>query len=777
MTLTPGFRWLAIVTALASTVACDAILGLDAKPVAPMADAAADAGGSDARSKPDARRDAREAAPKPMAAVAVSSGYAVADWCVLVEDGSVWCWGDNESRQLGEGCAKTWCTKPVQIEHLPPAIAVSVGAFTTCALAKDGGVWCWGYGFDGELGDGGKTVMRAKPGQPKGLESGVMAVVAGYGPICAIKDDGSAWCWGLGVYGQIGNGSIEDALVPVEVVGLTSGVTSIGVGGDTTCAVKDGGVRCWGSPSGWGELGNGTTTGSLVPVAVPSLASGVTAVSVGLSSECALTGVGEVKCWGYGQFGELGDDIVGNSDIPVEVQGLSGAKQISVGYNIACALLGDGSVDCWGEDDQGQLGTGKPTAGADVYYRPVAGAVPGISSAIAVSSGDAPCVVTAEGSVECWGGTDEVALTPIDVRSDTAKGGAPTSVVIGGHLSTEAFACQVTTMNLVECWGGNDEGQLDDGSFMERNVPVYSPVLPFASAVAAGPAANFACAVVSGLVYCWGDNGAGQLGNDSKKESPNPLPISGLSGVVSVAVGREAACALTTSGAVLCWGDNTYGELGNDSFASSSKPVQVQGLSSGVVAISVGIDDACAVLAAGTIECWGNNQNGELGNGTQNLTQVPVPVSGITNAVGVSMGWFSGCAVTAAGKVECWGDNMAGELGNGGTVSSSVPVVVHGISSGATAVSVGQGSACAIVSGGARCWGSSFLGDGTSLSNPTPVQVSGLETQVTAIAVGANAACAVVAGKSVCWGSNSAGQLGAGLPPDELQPTPVPGFP
>jgi alpha-tubulin suppressor-like RCC1 family protein len=244
---------------------------------------------------------------------------------------------------------------------------------------------------------------------------------------------------------------------------------------------------------------------------------------------------------------------------------------------------------------------------------------------------------------------------------------------------------------------------------------------------------NSACAVTAGGgVECWGYNGNGQLGNNSATNSSVPVQVSGLtSGVTAVSVGYYSACALTAGGSVECWGDNTYGELGNNSTANSSVPVQVSGLTSGVTAVSVGQDSACA-LTAGGVECWGYNGSGELGNNSTTNSSVPVQVSGLMNGVtAVSAGsGASTCAVTAGGGVECWGDNYCGELGNNSTTNSSVPVQVSGLTNGVTAVSAGYCFACALTaSGGVECWGgnnSGQLGNNPTTRSSVPVPVSGL---------------------------------------------------
>ena len=182
-----------------------------------------------------------------------------------------------------------------------------------------------------------------------------------------------------------------------------------------------------------------------------------------------------------------------------------------------------------------------------------------------------------------------------------------------------------------------------------------------------------------------------------------------------------------------------------------------------VVSIAAGGNHTCALFSGGTIECWGENEDGELGNGTKSSSPRPIPVNGITNAIQVSVGWANTCAILAGGTVECWGDNTYGQLSNSTVKESSIPVEVGGIT-GASQISVGFGHACAILAGGTvECWGDNSdgqLGDGTTRNSPTPVRVSGI-TSALAVTTADVHSCALLSGGTIeCWGSNSSDQLG-----------------
>ena len=352
------------------------------------------------------------------------------------------------------------------------------------------------------------------------------------------------------------------------------------------------------------------------------------------------------------------------------------------------------------------------------------------------------------------------------------------------------FACALLINGTVECWGDNFDGQLGNPGSNGTPMPVIG--LTDVTAISVGGDAGFACALLAGgTVECWGDNEYGELGNGSTaSNSPTPVAVSGLTGVIAISAGEYDACALLMGGTVECWGDNEYGELGNGAatgpetcsgYACSTTPVAISGLT-GVTAISAGAGaSACAVLTGGTVMCWGDNYGGQLGNGTTGpLTCDGEPcskvaaISGLTGVTAVSSGDYSACALLTGGMVKCWGDNTNGELGNGSSTGAATcgfgPCATTPVATsltGVTAVSTGVRAACALLTNGTvDCWGwNEFgqLGDGTKTGPDTcggdacsavPVAVTGL-TGVTAISVSeaGEGACALLsAGTVECWG-------------------------
>ena len=371
------------------------------------------------------------------------------------------------------------------------------------------------------------------------------------------------------------------------------------------------------------------------------------------------------------------------------------------------------------------------------------------------------------------------------------------AVTCGATMAASvAHTCALTSSGSVLCWGSNEYGQLGNGTTANSTAPVYVVGLPSA-AVSVTTGYDSTCVLIdTGTVWCWGNNASGQLGNGTFIQSSVPIQVldstgnAPLSDVIAIAAGQYHACAVSSAGAALCWGDNAKGELGNGSEIASNLPVQVSGLASGVATISAGSNFTCAVTTTGNSSCWGEGVSGQLGNGNATGSVIPTVILDSTGkaplggVVAISAGFENACALTSGGTVLCWGANNSGQLGNGTTSSQSNVAVEVVDSSGQSAlqdvvaISVGLDYNCATTaSGSALCWGANGngqLGNGSTANSGAPVAVSGLSSGVIAISSGYQHTCAVTnSGAAKCWGFNLNGQLANGSTTSSDSPAPV----
>ncbi len=701
--------------------------------------------------------------------------------CARMTDGRLRCWGQNFLGQLGDN--KTLnssypVTVDIGIGEENGSIQVAPGGAHTCTVLVTGLVKCWGSNKNGQLGDG----TNNNKSLPTTIDTlvGVSKVASGLSHSCVVQEGGGVRCWGDNTYGQLGNGSITSTSTPVGV-GITAAADLAAGGGHTCVLLQDGKVKCWGKNDS-GQLGNSSFVGSNSPVdaLLPNIV--VTAIAAGGNHTCALLITQSVYCWGDNQSGQLGTGFMGgNSNSPVQVSGLTNVKGIAAGKSHTCAWLTD-KVKCWGKNDSGQLGNTTTTDSG--FTSDVAGFLP-TDIVVGVSAGEAhSCALLSSGETRCWGLNRYGQLGNGQIPYTTAPNDVP-AISSAIDLSTGyQHTCMVLSGGAILCMGNNPYGQLGDGSTLSTDQPVNVIGITSASLVTAG--GNHTCArLLDGTVKCWGANTNGQLGNKDSvnTDSATPVAVFGITTATSIAAGGDHVCALLSDGTVQCWGRNASGQLGNNTFIQSNEPVLVSNIT-GVVAIASGDAYTCVVLANGTVWCWGDHSSGQLGTdqlsgATESLT--PVQVSGISNATAISAGHSHACARLSTGQVKCWGSNASEQLGdeNYFDSSSNVPVTVSFMTD-AIGITAGGFHTCALRSTGEMaCWGENEvgqLGDGSTFNAPTPKPVAGNITTAQEVSAGSLHTCARLANRTVkCWGDGSLGQVGNGMDTKETSPVTVVG--
>lgn len=273
--------------------------------------------------------------------------------CAALKDGQVYCWGYNFRGQLGNGNTTTQAA-PVPVTGITNAIAVAAGGDHSCALISGGAVMCWGYNGDGELGNG-SSVFYSTSAVPVTGITNATAISAGLLHTCALLTTNRVRCWGYNGYGGLGDGSFTSRNAPVDVSNIVA--SSIAAGWYHTCATYSGNAYCWGDNS-HGILGNGNTTDSNLPIQVQNL-SAATGIAAGELHTCARrsAGTGEIQCWGNGSNGRLGNDNTTHSFVPVKALAIDSFSVVTTGRNHTCALTSAGQAKCWGRNHLGQIGT------------------------------------------------------------------------------------------------------------------------------------------------------------------------------------------------------------------------------------------------------------------------------------------------------------------------------------------------------------------------------------------------------------------------------------
>jgi alpha-tubulin suppressor-like RCC1 family protein len=622
---------------------------------------------------------------------------------------------------------------------------ISTGDRHACTLDSNNDAYCWGIGAQGQLGNNDSANQTAAVKVLANAGQTWKFISAGTAHTCAIDNTNAAYCWGAGANGRLGNNAATDQKIPAKVV-TAAGQTwkFISAGSFHTCAIDNSNdAYCWGM-GGVGQLGNSTTTDRAAPVKVVSKA-GQTwkSISAGAQYACAIDNSDDAYCWGTGGNGRLGNNTAPNVQAtPVQVTPSPGQtwKAISAGLQHTCAIDNSNDAYCWGLGAAGRLGN---------------------------NNFNAP--------------DQKTPAKVVSVSSQSWK-----AISAGFQHS-----CGIDNNDNAFCWGNDNNAQLGNGALSGSAVP-SAVNLPRKwteiSASRSSGGGDFSCGLTSeGFFFCWGNGGAGQLGNGAitgaqanpvSNTALNPasaatVPVNLNLAIVSgrIATGDHHACAIDSKNTAYCWGEGTKGELGNGATPEKqTTPVKVASPAGQTwKVISADLSYTCALDNKNDAYCWGSGAFA-LGNGSDSDQKTPTKVKSAAGQVwkAISTSARHACAIDNRDQLYCWGDGSEGQLGNGTTTGTApTPVQVTSLP-GQTwkAISTGYVHNCAIDNkNNAYCWGNEFRQPGnTAPRQLTPVQVKSAASQTwTAISATHSHTCAIDnKNDAYCWGENDYGELGIG---------------
>jgi alpha-tubulin suppressor-like RCC1 family protein len=371
-----------------------------------------------------------------------------------------------------------------------------------------------------------------------------------------------------------------------------------------------------------------STTSSGPTTSLPPEGFVVDQIIAGDQHGCAVDPDGQAWCWGYNEFGQLGDGTTDDSNVPTAVAGEQTFESLAAGRYFTCGLTDEGAAWCWGDNSRGQLGDGSTGEGSD----------------------------------------DQDRSSPVQVLGDLNF----TSLVAG-----QLHVCGLVDTGEAYCWGSYPSGQLGNASTENQTAPGRSAEsLTLVSLASGGD--NHTCGVdTDGKSWCWGNNTFGQLGNGAKSNAgqEEPSQVSGDQTFTALALGHAHTCGLDDDGAAWCWGGNDTGQLGDGTTDERFVPNAVE-TELRFVSMTTGQNHTCAVTLEGEAYCWGANGMGQLGDGDDAATLTPVAVAGGIEFDSLSGGEEFTCGAATDATAYCWGSNRSGWLGSGTEEPSMTPVRV-----------------------------------------------------------------------------------------------------
>lgn len=780
--------------------------------------------------------------------------------CGLTAAGVAYCWGGNALGQLGAGTTAP-STIPVAVSGGIVFAQVLAGDGFACGLAAAGVAYCWGSNGDGKLGVGNAVASSSVPVPVAGGRTFTRLGLWGNNHACGLATGGAAYCWGYNFDGELGDGTQASRSVPTAVVGGLTFTDLVGATYHTCAQVAGGAAYCWGD-NNVAQLGYGAGD-SWSPGAVQGGYS-FTSLVGGYNHTCGLLSDGSAICWGYNYEGALGDGTNVTRTAPAPVSGGLTFTALAAGDNFTCGRTASTGTWCWGRNTVGQLGN---TSGAGSFVPvPVGQAAAAsitvttprdtlqggetVQAAATVRDGSGNVLA---GRIVAWASSDTAAATVnangvVHVRrrgnpqiQATVQGvsGSVNLVVVPGAAFRLVFTVQPSTVQagsaipLVKATAWDSVGNIVD-SYVNSVVvtlgtnPGGATLGGTTSAVPSNGVATFTDLTLSaaGTGYTLVASSVGLVSAISTPFTvtpaalppialdvpgpdiiapggsnllnivlPLPAPVGGVTvsvssdapGVVNPASASVVFAAGTTTGQIVLNGvsvGSTTVHATGAGYGAGALPVSVISAINAVQAdtLSVGTKSAC-LIRSGQLYCWGNNTYGQLGDSTTVNHGVPTKGALGRTFVAVSVGSTHACGLTADGTAYCWGDNSYGALGafcyNFCGSQSSTPIAVDGGVLFAK-IRAGYQTTCGLtVAGAIYCWGNNGGGQLGVASGGVPGQIGSTLT-FGDVAVGGFSgygfSCGLTTGGAAyCWGDNRFGELGDSSTTSRYIPRPVAG--
>lgn len=742
--------------------------------------------------------------------------------CHVRLDNSLWCWGENESGQLGVGDFAPQ-NRPIAVDDTFDWGFVSTGKRHTCGIKTDGSLWCWGDNSDAQLGLGSAAGDTDYFPTPQLVDNNRRwaEVHAGAEHTCALEQDNAELhCWGNNASGQLGTGDNLERIQPTAIA-TSQQWQYLASGEDHSCAVDtESKLHCWGANL-HGQLG----LGDYLNRNTPSLVSDNDEwqlLALGSNHSCA-THVDRryLYCWGDNRYSQLTASVTGaNANTPQQMpfknregNDLSftyNVNRLAAGHNHSCLVVYEDEQDdvvfCWGQNQRGQLGNDHNLDIATDDDGFMVTAAQGLDFTFVAAGRQHSCSYAKEEDRElCWGQTatgavgngvttdNEFYADPQLVQNRDASQWLTTPEALAG---AGQHVCSIDVAGQLWCWGQANAGQVGDGSQRSRNVPILIATQTDQHIwleVKSGQQQNCGIQqeVTSGVasLWCWGNSDGAQNGaaNDHAIPTEVLLPQAvtknntayQFDGLDAYSVGKNHMCVVLSYtdptglssdlDRLFCRGNNRFGQLGDQIGRQGSSEFAPVDEADNWQLVIAGYDNTCAFKTDNTLWCWGNNRDGQLGTGDRVSTATPQAITSATDWQSIVLGQHYSCAIKQDNSAYCWGANRSGQLGYGDFQQRLAPADPIPGGNWRQLDTATQQTCGVKVDNSLWCWGAlrhelpgvqpAMPATPVSVPMPSPQQVD--TTTWSSVTLGENFVCASKPTANVaCWGNNFHGQIG-----------------